>query len=577
MLKTIQLWWSGSWLVHNLERLAACLVAAWHGCWLGRFLARPWEDAAPAFVASWVQRCRRSWTERWQKTAAGLQAQLADSYLLGRWPNWLAADLAWAWQDSLLQRLTRQGDGKHSAFELGSVGPRGAARTLAGANCVYAGPRRPLDQTPPLWRLLVYAIAAGMLVIAAVLLPQGLTLLKWGAMAVVLALVWARPKAGLYAIAFLLPILPILSTTMLIAVAFVARLCQVEALAPRSSWLRTLAALFCLVGLAAALVSTDTMAALRYWRYYLAALLLLILLMDALRTQQDIAQFLSWGLLGAILVAMLSLWQYMGGMPTNLSWVDIRVSAVMTRVVGTFDNPNMLAGYLVAWLPFPVSRVLNKESSLRVRLTNVLVAGLLGLSLVLTFSRGGWLAFAAALFVIVACQEPRLFWGVPVLLLAAPLVLPPVIWQRLASIINLEDTSNMVRLYVWESSAQMFFANWLLGIGQGLVPYARIYPIYQYGVVPALHAHSLILQLAVEGGIFSLLLFLWIGVALWRMAMRHWQAAPAWTVPIGAALVGHLVHGVFDHAWYDLRVMFVFWLLVALASAVARQQLGEAK
>ncbi len=556
MLKTIQLWWSGSWLVRNLERLAVCLVVAWHGCWLGRFLARPWEDNPAAYAASRVQRWRNGVAQWWLGVATWLQPRLAASYLLGRWPNWLAADLAWAWQGSLLGRCK-------TSVGAGSYPARAQQRSAAAA--------------PPLWRLLIYALAAGLLLAATILLPQGATLLKWGAMAIVLALVWARPQAGLSAIVFLLPILPILSTTMLIVVAFVARLCQGEPFAPSSSWLRTLAALFCLVGLAAALGSADTLAALRYWRYYLAGFLLLVLLMDALRTLQDIAQVLHWGLFGALLVALLSLLQYAGGIPTNLSWVDIRVSAVTTRVVGTFDNPNMLAGYLVAWLPFAVSRFLDTTIPLHQRLVSLLVAGVLGLSLVLTFSRGGWLAFAAALFVIIACQEPRLFWAVPLLLLLAPLVLPPVVWQRLISIFNLEDTSNMVRLYVWQSSGQMFLANWLLGIGQGLVPFARIYPIYQYGAVPALHAHSLILQLAVESGIFSLFLFLWIAVALWRLAMQHWQAAPAWTVPIGAALAGHLVHGIFDHAWYDLRLMFVFWLLVALASAAARQQLGEAK
>ena len=554
MLKTIRLWWSGSWLVHNLEKLAFCLAAAWHGSLIGRFLATPWQDNSPAYTASWANRRWQSWAQRWHRVATRLSAWLSTSHLLGRWPHWLAADLTWAWRGSLLHRMS-QGDGDFDSVDAAMMSQR----------------QRPLDSAPPAWRLLVYTLAAGLLLVATIALPQGMTLLKWAVMAVAVALVWARPQGAVYAIAFLVPILPIMSTTILITVTFVARICQGEPLAPSSSWLRTLGALFCLVGLAAALSSADTMAALRYWRYYLIGFLLLVLLMDGLRTQREIEQFLTWGLLGAAFVSALSVWQYLGGMPTNLSWVDIRVSAVMTRVVGTFDNPNMLAGYLVAWLPFPVSRFLAKEVSLRTRLLNLVLAGLLGLSLILTFSRGGWLAFAAALFVIVACQQPRLFWIVPVLLLAAPFVLPPVIWQRLASIINLEDTSNMVRLYVWESSAQMFFANWLLGIGQGLAPYARIYPIYQYGVVPALHAHSLVLQLAVEGGIFAILLFLWIGVALWRMVMKRWQAAPMWTVPLGAALVGHLVHGVFDHAWYDLRVMFVFWMLVALANAVARQ------
>ncbi|NLW16087.1 MAG: hypothetical protein GX033_00205 [Firmicutes bacterium] len=554
MLKTIQQWWSGSWLVHILEGLALGLVAAWHGCWLGRFLAQPWDDSAPQFLASGVQRFWQGLASGRQRLARRLQSWLSTSYFLGRWPEWLASDLAWVWHGSFLRRFLGQRDGE-------TVGKKELADT---------------PDAPPLCRLLLYVVLVGLLLAAALMLPQGMTLLKWAGLGVVLALVWARPNASVGGVAFLLPVLPILSTTIIILVAFGARLCREEPFFPRGSWVRTLGGLFCLVGLAAALASAHALAALRFWRYYLAAYLFLILLMDTLRTQQAIDQVVSWGLLGASFVAILSIWQYIGGVPTNLSWVDIRVSAVTTRVVGTFDNPNMLAGYLVAWLPFPVSWFLAKESSSRRRLVSFLAAGLLGLSLILTFSRGGWLAFAAALFIIVACQEPRLFWAVPVLLLAAPFVLPPVIWQRLASIVNLEDTSNMVRRYVWDSSAKMFFANWLLGIGQGLVPFARVYPVYQFGVVPALHAHSLILQLAVESGVISLLLFLWICIALWRLAMRNWQAAPKWTVPLGAALAGHLVHGIFDHTWYDLRVMLVFWLLVALATAVARQ-LGEAK
>ena len=139
---------------------------------------------------------------------------------------------------------------------------------------------------------------------------------------------------------------------------------------------------------------------------------------------------------------------------------------------------------------------------------------------------------------------------------------------------HLEDMSNMVRLYV-DSSSRCF--PWILGIGQGLVPFARVYPIFQFGVVPALHAHSLILQLAVEGGIFLLLFFLWISLATWRIATTRWEKAPVWAVPSAAALLGQLVHGLFDHTWYDVRLMLAFWLLVGLTLAAYRLRLGETR
>jgi len=468
------------------------------------------------------------------------------------------ADFAWLWQGSWLRRLL-------VFWQRYSVGLESSSEATQS------------EQAPPRWRLLLYAVGATLAVVFVFVLPQGGSLIKWAVLGILLVHVWVRPQLAVYAVAFLLPFLPILSLTYLLLVAMVAHWLQGQRLASRSSLLRTLAALFCLVALAAAFASPDKLPSLRYWRYYLAGFFLLALLLDTIQTETHLARVVSWGLLAAMVVAGFSVWEYLGGAATNLSWVDIRVAAVRTRVVGTFDNPNMLAAYLVAWLPFAAARIFDKNSTIAVRLTNLFVTGLLGLSLVLTFSRGGWLAAAAALFVVVTLQAPRLLWALPGLILLAPLVLPPIIWQRLLSIVNLEDTSNMVRLYVWDSSFQMFFHNWILGIGQGLVPFARVYPIFQFGVVPALHAHSLILQLAVEGGIFLLLFFLWISLATWRIATTRWEKAPVWAVPSAAALLGQLVHGLFDHTWYDVRLMLAFWLLVGLTLAAYRLRLGETR
>lgn len=548
MWKILQAGWSGSRLVRGMEQFALWLGVAWRHCWLGRLLLGFWHDSPDAYCTSRWSRRLEAAAMRWRSAGTTGRLWLEHSYWLQRWPQWLAADMAWLWQGSCLCRLWRK-------WQQGTTGL--TAETTAQASPAAA---------PPRWRWLVYGAAAVLLAVVLVG-TQKWSLLKWLLWGVVAVLVWARPASAVYAVTGLLPFLPILSLAYLLFIAAVARLLQGRRLWPHHSLLRSLAMLFCALALLAALGSENTAAALRYWRYYLAGLIYFVLLLDTLRTEAAGKKLLALGLLAAVAVSGMAIWQYIGGSQTNLSWVDIRVAAVKTRVVGTFDNPNMLAAYLTAWLPFAAAYLLQRQSTPAVRLTNLLICAVLGVALLLTFSRGGWLAAAAALLVVVVGLQPRLLWVVPVLLLLAPFVLPPVIWQRLASIINLEDTSNMVRLYIWNSSAAMFAAHWMSGIGQGLVPFARVYPVYQYGIVPALHAHSLVLQVGVESGALALLVWLGLCVGLCRMASSRWQSAPLGAVATGAALIGHLVHGLFDYTWYDMRLALVFWLLAGLVVA----------
>ncbi|MGI6358006.1 MAG: O-antigen ligase family protein [Bacillota bacterium] len=548
-------WAAASAVVQQVEALVGRLVQVFRGSWLAVLLSAPWQERPPAYQHSRV-RSSVGWllrtALRWRIPTAWLEG----SWLLGRWPQWLWQDLVWLWENSLLSGLWI-----------------GFGRWVLDDQ--WNQTEHEQASAPPLWRWLFYSLVLVALAAVSWQWPtMGQRAVKLLLFGVVLLLLWAEPTGTVYVAAFALPFLPVLSSAYLIAWGLLTSWIKGR-LRIRSSLLLLMAAMLCIVLLLAAWHSTDVSHSLRYLRYYFAGLALLLLIDSHILTPRQLRQLLAAALVAGALAAFWGVAQYMLRFATDISWVDIRVSAITTRVIGPFDNPNMFAGYLVALLPFPLAAMIHSKTRLPVRLANAALTGLLGLVLLLTFSRGAWLAAVAAGFVLAIYLQPRLFWAIPPLLLLAPWILPEVVWQRLASIVNLEDTSNMVRLHVWNSSLNMWLHNFWLGVGMGIAPFATIYPIFQYGIVPALHAHNLFLQVAVEGGVVALVAFLSFSLGLWQAAVSRWRLAPTLAVATAAALAGQLAYGLFDYNWYDLRLLLLFWLLAGLVIVAYRQRTDE--
>lgn len=316
------------------------------------------------------------------------------------------------------------------------------------------------------------------------------------------------------------------------------------------------------------------------------------------------------GVLAATLTALYGLFQYLTG--TSLmaeAWVDSEMfSEIGTRVVGTLENPNMFAEYLILMIPLAVVMLVGHGEGLR-RLPAFACIGIMGVSLILTWSRGAWLGlmFAAVLFLFI--WHRRAVWllfagaaAIPIL----PYVLPESIIQRFTSIGNLSDSSTSYRVYIWRAACDMIrdFGNTGIGIGEGA--WDRVYPMYTYlGVETAPHSHNLYLQIWLETGICGLLIFIAVLFMLFQSVLTYCgeQKRTGWltllelhgmekdslsgsqfnrmtkktetqlritcAAPL-AGLFGVMVQGMVDYSWYNYRVYLMFWLMVGLTSAYVR-------
>ncbi len=281
------------------------------------------------------------------------------------------------------------------------------------------------------------------------------------------------------------------------------------------------------------------------------------------------------------IVSAYGIFQYVSGRAL-LAWVDLsRFSDIGGRVTSFFENPNLLAVYLLLTVPLSLGMLFAAE-----RLIDRLLFGcafLLGsFCVVLTWSRGAWIGWMLAVLFFLLCYRRRslaLLLASPVPILSAVLWLPSSVLNRFGSIGNFSESSIRYRLYTWRGVRAML-ASKPFGIGVGDTAFHAVFPRFALsGTERVMHAHQLFLQIAAELGIPSLLLFL---IILWRLARRTarglrktvGRSARAELLGPGGAMLGALAMGLFDDIWYHGGTFCLFWIIAALLFDLTEREEG---
>jgi O-antigen ligase len=266
------------------------------------------------------------------------------------------------------------------------------------------------------------------------------------------------------------------------------------------------------------------------------------------------------------------------------------------RAYGTFEQPNPYGGYLGLTLPLAVGLIVAGALPRQERVKGwwllwaTACGALMLAALIMSWSRGAWFGFAAALIVmalaVVARSGRATVLGVVfaallicfVLIAGGGKLIPPTIAQRFSDFLpylgvtdvrgaEITDANFAVleRMAHWQAALGMWTDHpWLgVGIGNYEVAYARYaLPLWPLALG---HAHNYYLNIAAEAGVLGLTayLFLW-GAAL----VRSWLATRKargwyWGVALGVlgVLVHLSVHNVFDNLYVHSMYLQVAMLL----------------
>ncbi len=245
-----------------------------------------------------------------------------------------------------------------------------------------------------------------------------------------------------------------------------------------------------------------------------------------------------------------------------------------TPPVVIYTTANALALFLGPLIAVAAALVLHeRERSARAGAAAFLVVAVP--SMLLTFSRGGYLAMAGVA-VGLALSHKRRWWLLAgaVIAGAAAAAIPPVFHRITLEFTNGNGTTlfgRAGRIELWKAALRMLRDNPIFGAG--LSGYAeKVGPYWDANHRERfIDPHNILLNFWTETGILGVISFAWILVTGFRTTWRGWrEAAGAWRpIELGVllALVAVVVHGLVDVPYFKNDLSLEFWTLVAVACA----------
>ncbi|SCY49168.1 O-antigen ligase family protein [Alkaliphilus peptidifermentans] len=383
-------------------------------------------------------------------------------------------------------------------------------------------------------------------------------------------------ERGIYTVAFIIPFTNSTNLTLLalgLLVSFVFNNIKVKSLKVEPFFL-----LFFAFLLLSVVTSPFRGSSLRTLTLYGSGIIFGYILIFALDNRQKLMNFLKANVFAAVFQSVYAILQYRFNISMGGTWVDLeQFGEITTRAMGTLGNPNVLAKYLVITIMMGIIIMLT-EYKVNNRILYGLCNLLIATGLILSLSRGGWLAFIFAVVVMALLIDKRLIFLMAVLGIGVLFLSPDLLLRRLGSVTNLQDTSNAYRISIWIGTIDLIRYNWLRGTGLGLPAFSYMYQYFVYGSALAVHSHNLILQIAAELGILGLGSFM-----LMLAALIKWSILSATKMKenknkfivygLLAAIAGHMLHGFVDYVWYDPRILFAFWML--LGATICSVTIGQ--
>ncbi|MCL6646850.1 MAG: O-antigen ligase family protein [Chloroflexi bacterium] len=249
------------------------------------------------------------------------------------------------------------------------------------------------------------------------------------------------------------------------------------------------------------------------------------------------------------------------------------------RVLAVYHSPNQLALLFDRLLPLTVALALPAPAEpwrrwLRRGMPAGVAAVIMAGALVLTYSRGAYLAVAVATLAILAWRGWRFLLPAVVLgMLGSGLLLTQLSPARLVS----EQTS-VGRLTLWSAAWRMVLDHPLLGVG----PDNFLYAYRDRGYLPpegwrepdTSHPHNLLLDAWLRTGILGFGALAAAAALFWRAAVRllRSRSDPSWPTALALAggMLAALTHGLFDNGYFLPDLAVLFWLAVAGMAVLAR-------
>ncbi len=262
---------------------------------------------------------------------------------------------------------------------------------------------------------------------------------------------------------------------------------------------------------------------------------------------------------------------------------------------GPYGNYNHFAGMIELILPLPLAYVLFARINSEQRVVWLFGVVMMAAASILSLSRGGFLVLGIqiSVFALIVLLNRGAIRGDKIVLasaLAAATILTlwigyePVVTRFGKMREGASEHSVVTRLEYWRASWRMFLDHPVYGVGLGAFP--AIYP--SYGRSSAKYerleqAHNDYLQLLTDAGMIGGAIGLWFLFEITRVGRRQWKnlakarsADRALVIGGYVAVLGLLIHSLWDFNLQIAANALLFLFVVALATSFSFISLGKA-
>lgn len=258
--------------------------------------------------------------------------------------------------------------------------------------------------------------------------------------------------------------------------------------------------------------------------------------------------------------ALDSFWQFFSGKDIFLG----RVVEIQSRVSAGFKTTNALSGFLIFPVVIAFAQIIKGKNPWIWTVVFIVLSG----SLILTFTRAGWMAaiLSLGLFLILYKKDSKAFRFVSyAMVIALILAFIFCVYKYNNRLFSEERATSLPwRMNVWADAFEMLGERPLLGHGPNT--FMQLFEYYRHRTSgDPTYAHNCFLQLAAETGLIGLGLFLLILTKLFSKAfvvVKEKKDLIVLSLLCGS--VGFLFHSLFDTHLYSLQLSVLFWTMMGL-------------
>jgi len=276
------------------------------------------------------------------------------------------------------------------------------------------------------------------------------------------------------------------------------------------------------------------------------------------------------------------------------------------RLLSTWFDPNLLAGYFIVAMGFLAAKALSQFSifnsqfsindqfsifkkSLKIdhwkfnenwkleikNFALLFFVAVSYLAIVLTYSRSGYLALAIIFLVLFLCSplldkdgvRRRFLWKfffLGIIVAIATLLIFPRSYQRMQGAVEVDVTSQM-RIDSWKDTDDIIKKHPIFGVGFNALQ-------WQWNIDRPDHAKSgsdsSLLTIWATTGILGLAAYLWVFWSILAKQFRVFKSdcdisEKTFSIGVFAAVIGILVHSMFVNSLLYPHIMLVIWVFVA--------------